>query len=421
MRQDWFTLARFGMFVHFGLYSAAARHEWVQNYERLTDADYRQYFEHFDPDLFDAAALARTAKETGMGYVVLTTKHHDGFCLWDSAQTDFTSVAATGRDLVREYVDALRAEGLKVGLYHSLIDWHHPHFTVDWNHPRRDDADAHELNVGRDMSVYRDYLHAQVRELLTQYGEIDYLFFDFTYPQEKDGWAGKGPEDWDAAGLLALCRELQPDMLVNDRLGIPADFVTPEQYQPTAPLVRDGAALTWEACQTLNGSWGYHRDNTDQKSATLLTQMLVDSVSMDGNMLLNIGPDGRGAIAPRDAATLGEIADWMRLHRDAVLGAGHADFAPPREGVYTRRGNRLYLSLFSWPMGFVHLPDLADKVVYARLLNDGSWLRTSRSDPRQEAELMTPAGEAEGTLTVHLPVRRPEVLIPVIELTLADD
>lgn len=355
-----------------------------------------------------------------MGYVVLTTKHHDGFCLWDSAQTDFTSVAATGRDLVREYVDALRAEGLKVGLYHSLIDWHHPHFTVDWNHPRRDDAGAHELNLGRDMSVYRDYLHAQVRELLTQYGKIDYLFFDFTYPQEKDGWAGKGPEDWDATGLLALCRELQPDMLVNDRLGIPADFVTPEQYQPTAPLVRDGAALTWEACQTLNGSWGYHRDNTDQKSATLLTQMLVDSVSMDGNMLLNIGPDGRGAIARRDAGTLGEIAEWMRLHRDAVLGAGHADFTPPREGVYTRRGNRLYLSLFSWPMGFVHLPDLADRVVYARLLNDGSWLRTSRSDPEQEAELMTPAGEAEGTLTVHLPVRRPEVLIPVIELTLAD-
>ena len=137
MRQEWFDHARFGMFVHFGLYSGAARHEWVQNYERLTDEDYRPYFEHFDPDLFDARALARTAKDTGMGYVVLTTKHHDGFCLWDSQRTDFTSVAATGRDLVREYVDALRAEGLKVGLYHSVIDWHHPHFTVDWNHPRR--------------------------------------------------------------------------------------------------------------------------------------------------------------------------------------------------------------------------------------------------------------------------------------------
>lgn len=418
MRQEWFDRARFGMFVHFGLYSGAARHEWVQNYERLTDEDYRPYFEHFDPDLFDAAALARTAKETGMGYVVLTTKHHDGFCLWDSKLTDFTSVSNVGRDLVREYVDALRAEGLKVGLYHSVIDWHHPDFTIDWNHPRRDDENAQALNEGRDMSRYRDYLHGQVRELLTEYGEIDYLFFDFTYPEEKDGWAGKGPEDWDATALLALCRELQPAMLVNDRLGIPADFVTPEQYQPTSPLTRDGAPLTWEACQTLNGSWGYDRDNTDQKSSTLLVQMLVDSVSMDGNMLLNIGPDGRGAIATRDAGTLAEIGEWMRLHRDAVVGAGHAPFTPPREGVYTRRGDRLYLSLFSWPMGFVHLPGLADRVSYARLLNDGSWLRTSVSDPDREADLMTPAGEAEGTLTVHLPVRRPDVLVPVIELTL---
>lgn len=419
MRQDWFDEARFGLFAHFGVYSVAARHEWVQSYERLTDDDYRQYAEHFAPDRFDARALARQAKSTGMGYVVLTAKHHDGFCLFDSALTDFTSQVVCGRDLVREYVDALREEGIKVGLYYSLIDWHHPDFTVDWNHPRRDDVDAASLNDGRDMARYRDYLHAQVRELLTGYGELDYLFFDFTYPEERDGWAGKGPEDWDAEALLAMCRDLQPGMLVNDRLGIPADFVTPEQYQPTSPLVDEaGERQVWEACQTLNGSWGYHRDNTDQKSATLLVQMLADSVSMDGNMLLNIGPDGRGAIAPRDAATLDEIGEWMSLHRDAVVGAGHADLVPPREGVYTRRGSRLYLHLFSWPLGFVHLPDLAGKVSFARLLNDGSWLRTSVADPEQRASHMTPAGEAEGTLTVHLPVRRPDVLVPVIELTL---
>ena len=155
MRQQWFDDARFGMFVHFGIYSVAARHEWVQNYEKLTDADYRQYFDNFEPDRFDAAALARRAKAAGMGYVVLTTKHHDGFCLFDSALTDFTSVAACGRDLVREYVDALRAEGLRVGFYYSLLDWHHPDFTVDWNHPRRDDADAQALNEGRDMARYR--------------------------------------------------------------------------------------------------------------------------------------------------------------------------------------------------------------------------------------------------------------------------
>ncbi|MCR2824618.1 alpha-L-fucosidase [Microbacterium sp. zg.Y909] len=420
MRQQWFDEARFGMFVHFGLYSAAARHEWVQNYERLTDEDYRQYFEHFDPDRFDAGALARQAKRAGMGYVVLTTKHHEGFALWDTALSDFDSVTACGRDLVREYVDALRAEGLRVGFYHSVIDWHHPDFTVDWNHPRRGDADVAALNAGRDMDRYRAFLHGQVRELLTGYGPIDYLFFDFTYPHDRDGLAGKGPEDWDAEGLLALCRSLQPQMLVNDRLGIPADFVTPEQYQPTSPLMRDGRPLVWEACQTMNGAWGYDRDNDDQKPVDLLVRMLVDSVSMDGNMLLNIGPDGRGAIAPRDCAALDEIGEWMQLHRDAVVGAGHAPFAPPREGVYTQRGDRLYLHLFTWPLGFVHLAGLAGKVTYARFLHDGSWLRTSVADPDQVADLMTPEGEPEGTLTVHLPVARPDVVLPVIELTLAD-
>ena len=415
----WFTDARFGLFVHFGLYSAAARHEWVRNYERLTDAEYQQYFDHFDPDRFDAGAIVAAAKAAGMGYVVLTTKHHEGFALWDSALTDYSSQVACGRDLVREFVDAARVAGLRVGLYHSLIDWHHPDFTVDWAHPLRDDPAGEALNEGRDMARYREFLRGQVRELLTGYGPIDYLFYDFTYPETKQGWRGKGPEDWGAEALLAMCRELQPDMLINDRLGIPADFVTPEQYQPTQPLERDGVPQVWEACQTMNGSWGYHRDNVDHKPAVLLAQMLADSVSMDGNMLLNIGPDGRGAITPHDAATLAELGEWMDLHRDAVVGGGHAPFSPPREGVYTLRGNRLYLHLHAWPLGFVHLPELAGKVSYARLLNDGSWLRTSVSDPSQQASHMTPAGEAEGTLTVHLPVQRPDVLIPVIELTLA--
>ncbi len=418
MESHWFEEARFGLFVHFGLYSGAARHEWVANFERLTDEEYRPYFEHFEPDRFDARSIVRTAKATGMQYVVLTTKHHEGFSLWDTALSDFNAPNVCGRDLVREFVDAAREEGLRVGLYHSVIDWHHPDFTVDCLHPRRNDADVAALNEGRDMARYREFLHGQVRELLTDYGQIDYLFFDYTYPAPVGDLLGKGPRDWDAETLLALCRELQPQMLVNDRLGIPADFVTPEQYQPTSPVVVNGVPQVWEACQTLDGSWGYHRDNQDQKSPTLLVQMLVDSVSMGGNMLLNVGPDGRGAIAPRDAATLDVIGNWMELHRDAVIGAGHAGFTPPREGVYTRRGNRLYLHLFNWPLRFVHCEGLAGQVSYARFLHDGSWLRTSVTDPLQEATQMTPAGEDPGTLTVHLPVRRPDVLMPVVEFTL---
>lgn len=182
----WFEAARFGLFVHFGLYSLAARHEWVRSRESMSQQEYDRYLTRFDPDLFDARQLARTARESGMRYAVLTAKHHDGFCLFDSALTDYTSVRTTGRDLVREFVEAMRAEGLRVGLYYSLLDWHHPDFPVDEHHPLRGTAAEQEP---RDMERYRSYMEGQIRELLTGYGRIDTLFFDFTYPE-------KGPEEW---------------------------------------------------------------------------------------------------------------------------------------------------------------------------------------------------------------------------------
>ncbi|RIQ12066.1 alpha-L-fucosidase [Jiangella rhizosphaerae] len=427
--RDWFTQARFGMFVHFGLYSMAARHEWVMSRERMPAEVYERYADVFDPDLFDARAIARAAKEAGMGYVVLTTKHHDGFALWDSGVSDYTSAAACGRDLVAEFTGAVRAEGLRVGLYHSLIDWHHPDFTVDYLHPRRDDPGAQALNATRDMGRYRAYLHEQVRELLTGYGRVDYLFFDYTYPEDRDGWRGKYPEDWAADELLALVRKLQPDVVVNDRLGVPGDLVTPEQYQPAEPMRGpDGAPITWEACQTLNGSWGYDRDNTRVKTPDLLVRMLVDTVSKGGNLLLNIGPDGRGAIPARDATTLAALARWMRLHRRSVVGAGPADpgiaaaVAPglPPGAVLTQRGDRLYVHLFAWPFEHVHLRGLADRVRYAQLLNDGSELATVRLAPGQQAWNTTPGGQPPGTLTLRLPTVRPDVEVPVVELFLAD-
>lgn len=418
--KDWFIAGRFGMFIHFGVYSAAARHEWVQTYERLTAEEYRTYFDHFEPDLFDARALVRAAKRAGMTYAVLTAKHHDGFCLWETATTEFSTGTTSGRDLVAEFLEAAREEGLRVGLYYSLIDWHHHDFTVDWNHPRREDAGAAELNAGRDMARYREYMFAQLRELLGGYGRIDYLFYDFTYPETKQGWAGKSAADWDAPALLEMCRELQPGMLINDRAGLPGDFVTPEQYQPTAPLERDGEPLIWEACQTTNGSWGYHRDNHDHKSPDLLVRMLADSVSMGGNLLLNVGPNGRGALDPRDGDILERIGEWMRLHGGAIHGAGHSPHTPPREGVYTRRGDRLFLHVWSWPMGALHLPGLAGRVEYARFMHDGSWIRTSVIDPAQEANVMRPAGGDAGTLTLHTPIRPPDVLVPVIELILSE-
>lgn len=164
----WFTYCRFGMFIHWGLYAMPARGEWVMTNERMSQEHYDTYFRHFNPDLYDPRAWARQAKAAGMKYAVLTAKHHEGFCLFDSAYTDYTSInTPAGRDLVREFVDAFRAEGLRVGLYYSLIDWHHPDFTIDQIHPRRDDPDAQQQNEVRDMARYRAYLHGQIRELLT--------------------------------------------------------------------------------------------------------------------------------------------------------------------------------------------------------------------------------------------------------------
>lgn len=416
---SWFTHDRFGMFVHWGLYALPARHEWVKSLELTPEADYDRYLARFEADLFDPAGWARAAREAGMRYVVLTTKHHDGFCLWDSDLTDYTSVHTPfGRDAVAEFVEAVRAEGLRVGFYHSLLDWHHPDYVVDGHHPRRGD-DVEGLNAGRDMARYRAYLHGQVRELLTRYGRIDYLFFDFTFPEERNGLPGKGPEDWGAEELLATVRELQPGIVVNDRLGLPGDVATPEQHQPSGQVLVDGEPVVWEACQTINGSWGYHRDNHDHKAPELLVRMLVDGVSKGGNLLLNVGPTGRGDLDPVARRTLAEIGAWTAVHERSFRGAGPAPFAPPPDARYTLRGDRLYLHLFAWPMNHVHLPGLRGRIAYAQLLHDASEVRVSEPEPHDPHGHMTPDVPLDSA-TLHLPARRPDVAVPVVEIVLEE-
>nr|WP_269212718.1 alpha-L-fucosidase [Schaalia sp. lx-100] len=418
---QWFDHSRMGLFVHFGLYSVAGRHEWVMTREKQTIADYERYAEFFDPDLFDAKDIAHRAKKAGMSYAVLTTKHHDGFCLFDTQQTDYNSTKWQGRDFVAEWCEALREAGLKVGLYHSLLDWHHEDFTIDFHHPGRDDPNARELNKTKDMSRYRAYLHEQVRELLTQYGKIDYLFFDFSYPWEMNNWMGKGKEDWGSEELEKMCRSLQPEIIINDRLDIPSDLVTPEQYQPSGPMMIDNAPVRWEACQTLNGSWGYDRDNRDFKSFDMIVQMLVDTVSKNGNLLLNIGPDGRGAITDHDAHILDELAEWMKLHQHSIIGAGASQYTAPQHTIYTQRNDRLYVHVLSWPFGHLHLPDLAGKVRFARLLCDGSEIAMEVLDPEKQALTTEVGGQPAGTLTLNLPVQPPHTPLPVIELFLEEN
>jgi len=412
----WFVHDRFGLFIHWGIYSAAARHEWVKNREQIPDAEYQKYFDHFDPDLYDPTLWARAARRAGMRYVVVTTKHHDGFCLWDSKLTDYKATNTPARrDLIRLLVDAFRAEGLKIGFYHSLIDWHHPEFPIDGLHPQREDLAFREANRHRDIRKYAEYLHGQVRELLTGYGKIDVMWLDFSYSDRDWGWSkGKGKDDWQSEKLVEMVRELQPGILVNNRAEIPGDFHTPEQWQPRGWVHVDGKPVVWEACQTLNGSWGYDRDNLDWKPPEMLIRMLVDSVSKGGNLLLNVGPTARGEFDPRALATLDSIGEWMRLHGRSIYGATASPYTPPPDCRYTQRGNRLYLHLFAWPFRHVHLEGLAGRVEYAQLLNDASEVRILPSaDPHRER-----LGVGSDVLTLVLPVQKPDVAVPVIELFL---
>ena len=425
---SWFVRDRFGLFIHWGVYALPARHEWVKQREQIPDEVYQKYFKHFDPDLYDPELWAAAASGAGMKYFVITTKHHDGFCLWDSALTDYKAThTPAGRDLLRPMVEAFRGKGLRVGFYHSLIDWHHPHFVIDDVHSMRNHPDRAELNEGRDQQQYSEYLHGQVRELLTGYGDIDVLFYDFSYPAGTHGrlagFQGKGRDDWDSEKLLALTRELQPGIIVNDRLDLSEveggwDIRTPEQFMPRQWVEVDGQPVVWETCQTFSGSWGYHRDEASWKSVDQLIRMLVEVVSKGGNLLLNVGPTGRGEFDERALERLAGIGAWMRRHGRSIYGCAAApeEFVCPQDCrlTYNPETRRLYVHVFAWPFRQLHLDGLAGKVEYAQLLDDASEIGLAER-PAHQAEVDAQSRE---TLTLELPVRQPDAVVPVVELFL---
>ncbi len=421
-RMRWWTEARFGMFIHWGLYAQPARHEWVKKYERMTNEDYRKYFELFNPDLYDPREWARMAKAAGMKYAVITSKHHEGFCLFDSEYTDYKATNTPARqDLIRSWVDAFRAEGLRVGFYYSLIDWHHPSYTIDRNHPQsaKTDEEYARLNQGRDMAVYRQYIKDQVRELLTKYGRIDVIWLDFSFP----GKNGKGRADWDSVNLLKMVRELQPGIIVNDRLDLLDveggwDFRSPEQFKPRQWVTMNGVRVPWETCQTFSGSWGYYRDEMTWKDTKQLLVLLIETVSKGGNLLLNVGPTGRGTFDDRAQERLRAIGRWMAVNSPSIYGCTQAPegFRAPENSLltYNPGTKRLYIHLLDWPMGQLTLEGYADRVKYAQLLHDASEVRMSlRKDTTWTSE------EAKsGDLNLRLPMVKPSVEIPVIELFL---
>jgi alpha-L-fucosidase len=383
-RTEWMTDARFGMFIHFGAYAVPARGEWVKTTERMTNEEYQKYVDVFNPVDCDMKQWARLAKEAGMKYAVMTAKHHDGFCLFDSRLTDYSTGKTIGRDLVKEFLDAFRAEGLKVGLYYSLIDWHHSDYPKykHPNHPMRDREEYKDEQINWDN--YLKYMHGQVSELTTQYGKLDIMWFDFSYG-EMTG------EKWQARKLVDMVRKNQPGIILNNRLQASGegviglrdfylgDFDTPEQGVPEQEMKDQfGNPLRWETCLTLNNNWGYAQNDHAWKSPALVIQTLIDIVSKNGNLLLNVGPDGRGNIPTESVAILKEVGKWMKLNSESIYGCGRSELETPSWGRITQKNNTLYLHWMYPKIGYINMKGYADKTKAVTILSTGAEAFTAR-------------------------------------------
>ncbi|WP_321299395.1 alpha-L-fucosidase [Marinifilum fragile] len=383
-RTEWWRQARFGMFIHFGAYAVPASGEWFKSNKKLTTEEYQKYIDDFNPDLFDARKWAKLAKEAGMKYGVLTAKHHDGYCLFDSKLTDYKiSTYMPERDLVREYLEAFRAEGLKVGLYYSVIDWHHKDYPNVGNHPQREDEEYGKQKF--DWDNYLKYMHGQVEELVTNYGNIDIMWFDYSFGEYKG-------EKWKSRELIEMVRKHQPDIILNNRLvgdggssifdaEYPlGDFNTPEQQIPEAPIKDQyGNLVPWETCLTLNNSWGYKATDSDWKSPQLVIHTLVNCVSKGGNLLLNVGPNAKGVIPEPSVKILQEVGKWMSKNGESIYACGIPELPKTDWGRYTQNGNKLYAHWMYPHLGGINIKGYAEKTKQVILLHDGSEAHTFTS------------------------------------------
>ena len=297
-RMAWWHEARFGMFVHWGLYTQLGRHEWVMNRERIPVAEYEKLAATWKPKDRPMREWARLAVDAGMKYMVMTTKHHEGFCLWDTEQTGYNAVeCGPGRDLVREYVDACREAGLRVGFYYSLMDWHHP-----------DGARCAKDEKARRR--FLDFTQGCVRELMTNYGPIDILWYDVSWPLSS-------PRLWESAKMNAMVRRLQPQIIINNRSQLPEDFGTPEER-----ITAEDPGRAWEACMTFNGSWGWFptAPDSDWHSSRAVLGMVQNVAATGGNLLLNIGPAPDGSVPPQAYDRLLPVGRWLARYGEAVYG-----------------------------------------------------------------------------------------------------
>jgi alpha-L-fucosidase len=379
-RMAWWREARFGMFIHWGLYSIPAGvwkgkqekgkpAEWIMNAFQIPDAEYSQLAKQFNPIKFEAKVWARIAKNAGMKYLVITSKHHDGFCMFDTKLSNYNVVAGTPfqRDVIAELAQACADEGIRFGVYYSQLDWHHA---------RSPGAMARIP----DFPQYLEYLKGQLRELLTRYGPLGSLFFDGDWmPQWTNRWGRE---------VETLCRQLQPQVVINDRIGkrplvknlgallkIPqavatpavGDYATPEQEIPPR-LPR----CDWETCMTMNDSWGYKSFDQNWKSPTALLRNLIDIASKGGNFLLNVGPTSEGLIPEPSVERLGEIGKWMEKNGESIYGSSAGPLQKLSWGRTTQKPGKIYVHVFDWPSGDLRVSGIKQKVQAAYLLEDST-------------------------------------------------
>jgi alpha-L-fucosidase len=389
-RMAWWRDARFGMFIHWGLYSIPAGEwegkpvggigEWIMNHGRIPVADYEKLAGQFNPVKFDAKQWVRIARDAGMKYIVITSKHHDGFCLWDSKVSGYDMTATPfKRDLLKELADACREEGLVLCFYHSIMDWHHPDAQAP-HYPEYNTGKKRNPNFPR---YFENYLKPQLKELLTSYGRIGVMWFDGEWiPEytEEMGWE-----------LYNFCKSLQPDLIINNRVGksrrgmsgmsasdkSAGDFGTPEQEIPATGF----PGLDWESCMTMNDTWGFKKNDHNWKSAAAMIRMVIDTSSKGGNLLLNVGPTAEGEIPRPSVDRLAEVGRWMKVNSEAIYATGPSPFKKLAWGKATRKGGTLYLHVFDWPKDGTLLVPMSNAVTRAYLLADrGSTLQARNTD-----------------------------------------
>ncbi len=433
-RMQWWREARFGMFVHWGLYSGLAGTwegkpvgtrggmEWIQQRVKAdTDTYAKRAIPLFKPREGFSRQWAQVAKEAGCRYVVFTSKHHEGFALHDSKVSDYDAGSVLQRDLVKEIVDACRAEGLRVGFYHSVIDWHHDQYAYELSkqlpHPLKGQPYP---NGQRDHAKYVEYLHAQVNELVSNYGPVDILWWDYSSQDFQ------GEEAWRAFELMAHVRAKQPQIIMNNRLfRIPeagftgmgtaaiasqldpkyGDFITPEQHIPATGM----PGVDWETCMTMNTTWGFSEHDHAWKTDETLIRNLIDIASKGGNYLLNIGPKGDGSVPPESVQAMQAIGTWMKTNGESIYATAASPFEKLDWGRCTQKQlpggkTRLYLHVFNWPQdGKLVVPLVTGSAATARRLADGKSL------------VVTP-GDTQTTIAVG--AEAPDKIATVIELVL---